>query len=79
MNPFEEKRKQRIQNLLKSIEEEGRVKRSEILAEAQIEFGATKSTVDGYLQTLESAGRITVEEFEDTDSMVHYGNPEEEN
>lgn len=59
---FEDKRHERIKNLEENIEENEPIDLEEFRAEASIQIGLTETKIQEYINQLEKANRIEVDE-----------------
>lgn len=59
---FEDKRRERIKDLEENIEENQPVNLEEFRAEASIQIGLTEVKIQEYLEQLEKAGRIQIDD-----------------
>jgi len=69
-NPFVQDRMERIDEVLNFIRNHKPTKLSDLIGYFGLEYGLTQKTILSYLQTLEAAGKVKVDRFEDTVILV---------
>lgn len=62
MNYFRNQKKQTIKNIRNQIEEKEPIEKNKLISLIEIEIGASKNKAQEYLETLEIAGKIKLED-----------------